>query len=217
MLAQLADGRFGIVDQDLDGLGYFPQVVGRDIGGHADRDAARPVHQQVGDLGREDSGLAKTIVEIGLEIGRVLVDILQHRHRNVSEPRLGVAIGRGGISVHRAEVALTVDERVTQREVLNHPDQRVVNRGVAMRMVLAQDIANHGRRFLIGTAGYQAQLVHRVKNPAVHRLETVAHIGERARHDDTHRVVDERLLHLLFDEARQNPFARIRGGHEYPY
>ena len=78
-----------------------------------------------------------------------------------------------------------------------------------MRVVLAEHITDDRRRFLVRAAGYQAQLVHGVKNPAVHRLEAVAHVGERARHDDAHRVVDERLLHLLFDEARQNPFARI--------
>ena len=216
VLAELADGRLGIVDQDLDRLGHFPQIVRRDIGRHADRDAARAVHQQIGNLGRQHGRLPEPVVEVGLEIDGVLVDVLQHRDRDLGEPSFGVAIGRGGIAVDRAEVALPVDERIAQGEVLHHADQRVVHRGVAVRVILAEHIAHHRRRFLVGPAGHEAQLVHRVENPAVHRLESVAHIGQRARHDDAHRVVDERLLHLLFDEPRQNPFARIRGGHEYP-
>ena len=213
VLAQVGDGRVGIVDQELDRLGHLAQVVRRDVGGHADRDAARAVDQQVGDLGGEDGRLPEPVVEVGLEIDGVLVDVLQHRDRDPGEPGLGVAVGRGGIAVHRAEVALPVDQRIAQREVLHHADQRVVDRAVAVRVVLAQHVAHHRRRLLVRPARHQAQLVHRVENPPVHRLQPVAHVGQRARDDDAHRVVDERLLHLLFDEAGQDPFARIGCGH----
>src|SRR4030095_7770136 len=47
--------------------------------------------------------------------------------------------------------------------------------------------------------GPGAGLVHRVEDPAVHRLETVAHVGQRPRSDDRHRVVEEGALHLLLD------------------
>ena len=76
-----------------------------------------------------------------------------------------------------------------------------------MRVVLAEHVADHRRRLLVGAVGEEAELVHRVQDAAVHGLEPVAHIGERARHDHAHRVVDERLLHLVFDEARDDAFA----------
>ena len=47
---------------------------------------------------------------------------------------------------------------------------------------------------------------------SVDGLEAVAHIGQRALHDDAHRVVEKRLLELVFDEAREDAFAN-RCGH----
>ena len=194
-------------------LGHFPQVVGRDVGGHAHRDAAGAVDQQVGDLGREHRGLLQPVVEVGLEVDGVLVDVLQHRDRDAGEPGLGVAVGGRGVAVDRAEVPLPVDQRIAQREVLHHADERVVDRLVAVRVVLAQHVADDGRRLLVRPARDQAQLVHRVENAPVHRLEPVAHVGQCARDDDAHRVVDERLLHLFFDEPGQDTFARVGCGH----
>ena len=112
----------------------------------------RAVDQQVGDLGREDRRLLQPVVEVGLEVDGVLVDVLQHRDRDAGEPGLGVPVGRRRIAVDRAEVALAVDQRIAQREVLHHADQRVVHRAVAVRVVLAQHVA-HDRRGLLVRAG----------------------------------------------------------------
>ncbi len=203
----------GVVDQQLDRLGHLAEVVGRNVGGHAHGDAAGAVDQEVGDLGGEDGRLLEPVVEVGLEVDGVLVDVLQHGDRDPGEPRLGIAIGRGRIAVHRAEVALPVDQRIPERELLHHPDQRVVDRLVAMRVVLAQHVAYHRRRLLVRPPGHQSQLVHRIQDSPVDRLEPVPHIRQRPGDDDAHRVVDERLLHLLFDQAGQDAFARIGCGH----
>src|SRR5437763_16084719 len=47
----------------------------------------------------------------------------------------------------------------------------------------------------------------------MHGLETITHVGQRARNDDAHRVVDERLFDLVVDEARKDPFAVVWSGH----
>ncbi len=47
----------------------------------------------------------------------------------------------------------------------------------------------------------ETRLVHRVQHAAMHRLEPVARIGQRARDDDAHRVVDEARAHLLLELA----------------
>ena len=41
--------------------------------------------------------------------------------------------------------------------------------------------------------------MHAEQRPAVHGLEAVAHVGERAPDDHAHRVVDVVAAHLLFD------------------
>ena len=130
------------------------------------------------------------------------------------EPRFGVPIRRRGVAVDRAEVPLAVDQRIAQREVLHHAHERVVDRRVAVRVVLAEHVADDRRALLVRAARHQAELVHRVQHAPVHRLESVAHVGQRARHDDAHRVVDERLFDLVVDEAREDPFALIWSGHD---
>src|SRR5690349_5131024 len=73
-------------------------------------------------------------------VDRLLVDVVaQQLGREAREPHLGVAHRRGVVAVDRAEVALPVDERIAQREVLRHADDRVVHGALAVRVVLAED------------------------------------------------------------------------------
>ena len=58
--------------------------------------------------------------------------------------RLGVPVGRRGVAVHRAEVAVAVHQRIAHGEVLRQAHQGVVNRSVAVRMVAAQHVAHAG-------------------------------------------------------------------------
>ncbi len=213
---QFVGGDVGVGHQRLDRRGDLAQVVRRDVGGHAHRDAAGAVDQQVGKLRRQHRRLLALVVEIGLVRDGVLVDVLEHRQRDAGQPRLGVAIGRRRVAVDRAEVALPLDQGIAQREVLDHPHQRIVDRLVAVRVVLAEHVANHRRRFLERAIGKQPQLVHRVEDPAMDRLEAVAHVGERARDDHAHGVVDEGLLELVLDQARDDPFAGNGRGHRDP-
>ena len=91
--------------------------------------------------------------------------------------------------------------------VLRHAHQRVVHRGVAVRVVLADDVADHARGFLVGLVPVVTELAHGVQDAAVHGLQAVAHVGQRAAHDDAHGVVEIRLAHLVFEIHGQD-FAR---------
>ena len=109
----------------------------------------------------------------------------------------GAVVGVGG-----AEVAVAVDERVTQREVLGHARERVVDGLVAVRVELAHDVADGGRALLVLAVGTQTACVHPVEDAAVDGLQAVARVGEGARGDDGDGVVEERPLHLLLDLDR---------------
>src|SRR3546814_9085706 len=67
------------------GADHFAQVMRRDIGRHADRDAARAVDQQVGEAGGQNLRLAFRSVVVRLEIDGVLVPIVQQRVRRSEE------------------------------------------------------------------------------------------------------------------------------------
>jgi hypothetical protein len=188
-----------VVDQEAQGVARFAEVVRGDVGRHADRDAAGAVHDEVGQGRGQDERLLQGAVEVVAPIHRVLLDITQHLHGDSGEPRFGVAHGRCVVAVDRAEVALPVDQGVAQREVLRHAHHRFVHGRVAVRMVLAKDLAHDASRLFVRLIGTQPQVVHGVQDAAMHRLEPVAHVGQRPRDDDAHGVVEIRRLHLHVD------------------
>ena len=77
------------------------------------------------------------------------------------------------------------------------PHQRVVNRLIAMRVILAHGVAGDARRFVVGAVRRVVVLVHRIEDAAMHRLQPVAHVGKRARHDHAHGVIEIGALHLV--------------------
>ena len=196
---QIVDREPGIVDQRHAGVDHFAEIVRRDVGRHADRDAARAVDQQIGKARRQDHRLVLVAVVVLLEVDGVFVDVLEQRHRRLGQAAFGVAHRRGRIAVDRAEIALPVDQRQAHREVLRHAHQRVIDRLVAVRVIFAHHVADDARRFHVLLVGRVALLVHRIEDAAVDRLQAVAHVGERTRHDHAHRVIEIRALHLVRD------------------
>src|SRR3989440_4831287 len=93
-LAEILDGRIRVVHQVIDRLDRLGEVVRRDVRGHPDRDARRPVHDQVRQPGGEHRGLLQPVVEVGDEVDGALVDVVEHRHRDAGEAGFGVG-GRG--------------------------------------------------------------------------------------------------------------------------
>ena len=72
-------GELGIVDQRAAGVDQLAEIVRRDVGRHADGDAARAVDQQVGIGRRQDRRLLLALVVVRLELDRVLVDVGEQR------------------------------------------------------------------------------------------------------------------------------------------
>ena len=198
-LDEVVDAERGIVDQREAGVDDLTEIVRRDVGRHADRDAACTIGEEVREPRRQHHRLALGIVVVRREIDGVLVDVREQRVRDLGEAHLGVAHRRGRIAVDRAEIALAVDQRQAHGEILRHAHQRVIDRLVAMGMILADDVADHAGGLAIRLVPLVAGLVHRIEDAAVHRLEAVARIGQRARHDHAHGVVEIGPLHLLDD------------------
>src|SRR5690606_35779668 len=160
VLHQAADRDVRIVDEGDAGADDFAQVVRRDVRGHADRDAGRAVDEQIRHArGQYDRFLFLAVVVVD-EIDRLLVDVggqLRGKRRHAA---LGVSIRRGRIAVDGAEVALAVDEQVAHRERLRHAHERIVGRGVAVRVVLAEHVADDARALHVGTRVDVVRLVH---------------------------------------------------------
>ena len=154
-----------------------------DRGRHADRDALRPVGQEVREGAGEDDGFLVLLV-VGLaEIDRVLVDAVEEEARDLGHARLGVAVGGGVVAVDIAEIALPVDQRIALGEVLGEAHQRVIDRLVAVRVELADDVADDAGAFLEGGARIELQEPHGMEDAAVDGLEAVAGVGQCPAHD----------------------------------
>ncbi len=188
-----------VVDHFDGGVNDFSEIVRRDVGRHADRNAVGAVHDEVGNPRRQDIGLEGGLVVVGDEVDGFHLDVGEQFAADLFEAALGVPHGRGRIAVDGAEVPLAVDEGITHAEGLRHADERVVNGGIAVRVVNAHGLADDLRAFGVPLVRLQTHLVHGVKNAAMHGLEAVAGIGERAPDDDGHGVVEIRAAHLVFN------------------
>ena len=139
---QFVDRRSRVFQQMLAGVDHLVQVVRRDVGGHADRDAARTVDQQIWKPRWQHQWLPLAAVVIGTEVNSFLVQIGEHFVRDLGEANFGVTHGCRVIAIDRTEVALAIDQHVSQREILRHANDRVVHRLVTVRVILANHIAD---------------------------------------------------------------------------
>ena len=205
-LDQVVDLERRVVDQRQAGPDHLAEVVRRDIGRHADRDARGAVDQQVRDARGQHRRDHLGAVVVRHEVHGFLVEVRQQLVRDLAHADLGVAHGRRRVAVDRAEVALPVDQHVAHGERLRHAHDRVVDRRVAVRVVLTDHVTHDARGLLVGLVPVVAQLAHREQDAPVHRLQAVAHIRQRPPHDHAHGVVEVGLAQFAFDADRYDFF-----------
>ena len=163
-----------------------------------------PLTSRFGKRAGRTCGSCKLVV-VGLEVDGLLVEVAQQLHGGFVETSLGVTHGSRRVAVDRAEVSVTVDQRKSHGERLGEAHHRAVHGRIAMRMILADDVADRTGGLHMGFRGHVAGLVHRVEDAAMNGLQTVANVGQRTRDDDAHGVLEKRRLHLL---------AEVGGAHD---
>ena len=212
-LHQLLRGHIRVFDHLHHAVDDLAEVVRRDVRRHADRNAGGAVDQQVRESAGQHVRLHQRFVKVRGEIDGLLVDVRQHLQIDLAHARFGVTHGRRAVAVHRAEVALPIDERIAGRKILTQAHQRAVHGGIAVRVIFAQNVADDTRALAVRLIRRHAELVHRVEDAAVHRLEAVAHIRQRAGDDDRHRIRNERFFHLVLKVNRADALqvGRIAG------
>src|SRR6266446_3467708 len=199
-------------DQQHRGFDDFPQIVWRNVGGHAHGNAAGAVDEEIGDARRKNEGLFARLIEVRNEIDRLFFEVGQNVFADFRQAGFRVPHGRRRIAVHGAEVSLAVDERVAHVEVLREADERGIDDGFTVRVIVAGGVAADFRALAEAAIGGQAEVVHGHQDAALHGLETVSHVGESARDDDAHRVVEIRLAHFRFDiYGKQDGFICLVG------
>ena len=93
---------------------------------------------------------------------------------------------------------------------MRHAHDRVVNRRITVRMIFTDHIANDTRGFLVGLVVIVGKFMHCVEHAAMHRLQAVANIRQRATNDDTQGILEEALTHLGFNTDGNGLFCELR-------
>ncbi len=189
----------GLFDQQNGGIHDFAQVVRRDVGGHADGDAAGAVDQEIRNARGENDRLFAGLIEVRDEIDGFFFQVGENVFRNFGQSRFGVPHGRRWIAVHGAEVPLAVDQGIAHVEVLRQANQRGIDDRFTVRVVIAGSVAADLGAFAVAAIGGQAEVVHGHEDAPLHGLQAVAHVGKRARDDHAHCIVEIRLAHFRFD------------------
>jgi hypothetical protein len=196
---QAVDIDVRVVDQGQAGIHDLAQVVRRDVRRHAHGDAGAAVDQQVRYARRQHRrDLLRAVVVVD-EVDGFLVEVRQQRVGDLAHADFGVAHRRGGVAVDGAEVALAVDQHVAHGERLRHAHDRVVDRRIAVRVVLTDHVTDDAGGLLVRLVPVVVQLVHGEQHAPVHGLEAVAHVGQGPPDDHAHGVVEIGLLQLVLD------------------
>ena len=200
----LRQRRLGVVEQVAGGVEHLAEVVRHEVRGHAHGDAGGAVDEQVRDRRRQHRRLGLASVVVRAEVDDVLVEAGRHVHRGARQPGLGVA-HRGRAVVERAEVAVAVDHRQAQGERLRHADEGVVDRGVAVRVQPAHDLADDAGALDVPAVRAQAHLGHLEQDAPLDGLQPVACVGQGPGVDDRVGVLEEGPAHLLGDVDVDDP------------
>src|SRR5690606_7804989 len=196
---QLVDGDIRIGDDRQTAIDHLGQVVRRNIGRHAHGDTTGAVDQQVRHTGGQHFRDLQRAVVVVDPVDGFLVQVRQQFVGQPGHADFGIPHGRCTVAVHRAEVALTVDQQVAQGERLRHAHDGVVYGRVTVRVIFTDHVADHTGRLQIGFIPVVSQFAHGEQHTPVHWLETVTHIWKRPPADHAHRVIEVRLHHLSFD------------------
>ena len=133
---QFINGNFRIINHRAKSVHHFRQVVGRHVRRHTYGDTVRTVNQQIRYAGRQHKRFCERSVIVRHEVDRIFINITEHFQRDFRHTHFRITHRRRRIAVNRTEVAVTVYQRITDGEILRHADSRIINRRIAVRVVL---------------------------------------------------------------------------------
>src|SRR5258708_2212101 len=128
----------------------------------------------------------------------------------LGKPALGIASRGGRIAVHAAEIPLPVDERQAHGELLRQAYEGVVDRQIPVRVIFAHHLAHNAGAFHVLLVPVDAEPAHAVEDAPMHGLQPVAHVGQRARYDHAHGVIEIGSLQLALDGDGDNVAPAMR-------
>ena len=198
VLHEVVHAALGVVQQKLQRVTEFAQVVRRNIGGHTHGDTRRTVKQQVGHLGGHHRGFLQGIVVVGPEIHGILVQVAQEFLGQPGHAHFRVTHCRRRVAVDGAEVALAVHQGIAHGKFLRQAHQGVIDRQIAVRVIFTDDVADDARGLLVRAVVIVCQLVLGEHDPPVYGLQAVTGVRNGAPDDDRKGVLQIGLAEFFF-------------------
>ena len=181
-LHEFLQGDVGIVDEGHRRVDGLPQVVGGHVGGHAHADSLGPVHQEIGEGGRQDNWLHLLPVEGLPHVHGLLVQIRQEGLSRLVHLAFGIPVGGRPVPIHGAEISVSHNQRDAHGEVLGHANDGFVDGGISVGMVVADDFTYHLGALVQAAGAGEAPAEHGIEDAAGAGLQSVPYIGDGAAH-----------------------------------
>jgi hypothetical protein len=167
-------------------LEQFREIVRQNFARHPHRDAFRAEHQQQRQLGGQCNWLFVAAVVAGDEFGQFVVE--DFIARELGQAHFDISRRGGRIAGEDiAEISLALD----QVTLVGEHHQRVRDGGLAVRMIL-RAMPGDGRDF---DESPIVLFVQRPQNAALHRLQPVGKVWNRAVTNDVRRVLKKAVVH----------------------
>ena len=163
-------------------------IMRRNVRRHAHRDAGGTICQKLRKGSWQHDRLLLGPIVIIFEINRVLGQAFHHRNGGVGQPRLRITLGRGVIAVDITEVSLTIHQRITHRKILRQPRQSIINRLVAVGVIVTHHLTDNLGAFTVTARRVQLQAAHGVHDPPMHRFHAVTRIRQGTVHNRGQRI-----------------------------
>ena len=138
---QIFQGCLRMINQVSGGLDNLERVVGSHISGHAHRDSAGTINQQVGEPGGQNTGLSELVVVIGNKIHDVFIEVSNHRHGRGGQSRFGVPCS-GWAVIKRPKVSMTINHGHAHAKRLGESHQGVIDGAISVGMELTNHVAH---------------------------------------------------------------------------
>ena len=100
---------------------------------------------------------------------------------------------------------MSVYQTISHRPWLRHINKCSVNGTIAMRMIFTHRIADDTCTFSMWFIRTVIQFYHGKQNTSLYRLHTISYIRKRTCCDYTHRIINIRCFHRLFQINFMNP------------
>ena len=174
----------------------------RHVRRHPHRNPRPTIHQQVRKRRGKYRRFRQPFVIVRNKIHRVLLHVGHQCPTQRRHPRFRITHGGRRISFHRSKVPLRINQRLPHRPRLPHVHQRRINHRLTVRVIVPRGVTTNLRALHLLLRRIKPQLMHRIQDPPLRRLQSIPHIRQGTGNDDGHRIVQKRILDLLSDGDR---------------